>query len=113
MSHRKGDHDSMVKADGSQAALGGQRHRAGASHTRGDGSSQRPTRDGRPQRSPRPSGVHRPPQEGTMNGHQIRELLAQPDGAHVAVCLCGWRSGPLESDDDAAAAGLLHQLRML
>lgn len=48
-----------------------------------------------------------------MNGHQIRELLAQPDGAHVAVCLCGWRSGPLESDDDAAAAGLLHQLRML
>jgi hypothetical protein len=112
MSHRKGDHAAMVKADDSQAAPGGQRHRAGAGDTRGDGSGQRPARDGRAQRSPRPGGVHRPPQEGTMNAHEIREMRTQPDGAHVAVCLCGWRSGPLESGDDAAA-GLLHQLRML
>jgi hypothetical protein len=48
-----------------------------------------------------------------MKDHQIRTLAQQGDGTHVAVCQCGWRSEPTLSGDDAAAVGLMHQLRML
>jgi hypothetical protein len=48
-----------------------------------------------------------------MNTHQIRTLAVQPHGGHVAVCRCGWRSEPVQSRDDAAATGLMHQLQML
>jgi hypothetical protein len=48
-----------------------------------------------------------------MKDHQIRTHTQQGGGTHVAVCLCGWQSTPALNGDDAAAAGLMHQLRML
>jgi hypothetical protein len=48
-----------------------------------------------------------------MTDHQIRILAHQGDGTHVAVCHCGFQSAPVLNGDDAAAAGPMHQLRML
>jgi hypothetical protein len=102
----------MVTADSGQAALAHRRRQPSADDPRGHGASQLASRDGCHRTPPRRAGALQA--AGTpMKDHQIRTFAQQGEGTHVAVCQCGWRSEPTLSGDDAAAVGLMHQLRML